>query len=91
MHKAYRLVAGSEFAICASGLLALHQRYVANPKRALNLHEFKQKQQGHKQHGFRAKGIAKSKRLQCFSQPTSLIAYRRRNKVKVTIASNLAA
>ena len=39
MHKACRLVAGSESAICASGLLALHQSYAADPKLAVNLHK----------------------------------------------------
>ena len=39
MHKAYRLVAGSESVICASGLLALHGSYAAEPKRAINLHK----------------------------------------------------
>ena len=38
MHKAHRLLAGGESVICASGLLALHQSYAAEPKRAINLH-----------------------------------------------------
>ena len=36
MHKAYRLVARGESAICASDLLVLHQSYAADPKRAIN-------------------------------------------------------